>query len=169
MVTSTRKKVSINAKQLRELIIRPTLKHLDAWSVEAEDLLMGTAAQESHLGTYIKQLGTGPALGIFQMEPKTEVDIYNNYLEFREDLKKKVDYCSHGYGDNPLVGNLYYAAAMARVHYLRVPESLPKKSDYSEKEYIVQLALYWKAYYNTPLGKGTPEEFMANYLKYVVE
>ena len=49
-------------------------------SQEAENLLMGTAAQESALGEYIRQLGNGPALGIFQMEPETFDDIVRNYL-----------------------------------------------------------------------------------------
>ena len=41
----------------------------------AIDLLMGTCAQESHMGTYLRQLGGGPALGIFQMEPFTFLDL----------------------------------------------------------------------------------------------
>jgi hypothetical protein len=162
--------MSINAKQLREYVIRPTLKEMELWSEEAEDLLMGTAAQESHLGTYIHQLGGGPALGIYQMEPNTHNDILNNYLSYREELLEDVEqYCTGVDLNRDLMCSLHYATAMARVHYLRVPESLPSKSDLSPKEYIVQLASYWKSYYNTPLGAGTMEEFMENYLKYVVE
>ena len=36
----------------------------------AIDLLLGTAAQESAFGTYLRQVN-GPALGAFQMEPAT--------------------------------------------------------------------------------------------------
>ena len=156
--------MSIDAKQLRELVIRPTLSYLELWSEEAEDLLMGTAAQESHLGTYLMQLGGGPALGIFQMEPATHKDILVNYLSYRKDLESKVGASDEAEG---MVGNLYYATVMARIHYLRVPEALPNKSELSDTQYVQELASYWKSYYNTPLGKGTVEEFIENYRKYV--
>lgn len=171
--------MTINKEQLRELIIRPTLKHLNLWSVEAEDLLMGTAAQESHLGTYVKQVGGGPALGIFQMEPNTHDDIWGSYLKYKRSIANLVEdessSINHQYNEsdgdsvasNELIGNLRYAAAMARVHYLRVPESLPSKSELPAHNYVHELASYWKAYYNTPRGAGTIEEFIVNYNKYV--
>lgn len=51
-------------------VVRPVLRVMSAWSQPAEDLVMGTAAQESRL-TYLRQLGGGPALGLWQMEPAT--------------------------------------------------------------------------------------------------
>lgn len=160
--------MSINKDQLRQLIIRPTLEYLDLWSEAAENLLMGTAAQESQLGTYIHQLGKGPALGIYQMEPATHHDIYLNYLKFNYKLSMQVGNLIvgipfPGYDDpEEMIGNLYYATAMCRVHYLRVPKPLPGADD------LDALAAYWKKYYNTPLGKGTAEEFISNYKKYVI-
>lgn len=56
--------------QLRELITH-VLKKYDLHSDNAVELLMLTAAVESNLGHYIKQVGGGPALGIFQCEPAT--------------------------------------------------------------------------------------------------
>lgn len=38
------------ADDLRHLVIRDTLNYLDDWSLAAENLLLGTAAQESGLG-----------------------------------------------------------------------------------------------------------------------
>lgn len=68
--------MSINCEQLRLYVIRPTLEKIELWSEAAENLLLGTTAQESHMGTYIKQVGKGPALGIYQMEPATHKDIW---------------------------------------------------------------------------------------------
>lgn len=146
--------MSINAKQLRELIISPTLHDMGMWSESAENLLMGTAAQESHLGHYIKQVGKGPALGIYQCEPVTHDDVVKwgrakGLLEFES--------CSPG----RLVYDLKYATMIARLHYYRVPKALPSADD------IEGIAEYWKRYYNSSLGKGKPEEFVRNYAKYV--
>ena len=79
----------MDKRQLRNLI-RRVLIGIGGYSEEAENLLMGTAAQESALGEYIRQLGNGPALGIFQMEPETFDDIVRNYLSYRPDLCRKV-------------------------------------------------------------------------------
>jgi len=57
-------------EHLREMI-QFVLKNYDLYSRDAEELLMLTAACESNLGHYFKQLGNGPALGIFQVEPAT--------------------------------------------------------------------------------------------------
>lgn len=155
----------INKDQLRKYVIRPTLKYLDLWSESAEDLLMGTSAQESQLGTYLHQLGNGPALGIYQMEPATQKDIWENFLAYRPDLKKKISDISAikfmYEGDNQMMWNLAYATAMCRIHYLRVPEALPAYNN------LEAYAAYWKKYYNTPLGAGTEKEFVENYRKYV--
>jgi hypothetical protein len=148
----------INPVQFRELIVRPTLQSMDAWSEAAENLLMGTAMQESHL-TYLKQLGGGPALGVYQMEPATCGDIWDNYLHHRSELRSIVSKFQATWkgDDSELVWNLTYATAMCRVHYLRVSEALPDALD------ILGLASYWKSYYNTPLGAGTVNEFIENY------
>lgn len=158
--------MSINKDQLRALIIRPTLQYLNLWSEAAENLLMGTAAQESQLGTYIHQLGNGPALGIYQMEPNTYDDIYINYLSFKYELGTKVGNLLvglpfHRNDSEEVVGNLYYATAMCRIHYLRIPHPLPDADD------LPGLAAYYKKYYNTPLGAATEQQFIDNYKKYV--
>lgn len=124
---------------------------------ETVELLMGTCAQESHLGKYRRQLGGGPALGIFQMEPATFRDIRDNYLAYHEDLRNKIMEISGVSALEPedLVENDRLAVCMARAHYSRVREAIPASLD--------GWARYWKQYYNTPLGKGTVEEFVANY------
>ena len=144
-------------KQLREVIIKPVLETLGLYSKEAEDLLYGTACVESGCGEYIVQVGKGPAKGIFQMEPATARDIYANFLKYKPDLQARVDAlrCDGLSLEENLTGNLYYATAMCRVHYLRQPGAIPKDS-YGQ-------ARYWKDFYNTALGKGTVEKYLKAY------
>jgi hypothetical protein len=147
----------INTAQLRSLI-RETLIQLGKYSLPAENLLLGTASQESQCGTYIEQLGDGPARGIFQMEPATEHDIWVNYLTYKKDLRQALfDTCGRSEAGPWLKYDLAYQICMARIHYLRVPHALPQPDD------IQGLAHYWKKYYNTDLGQGREEEFIQNY------
>jgi hypothetical protein len=142
------------------------MEPLIPYSVAAEELLLGTAAQESRLGQYVKQWPTGPALSIYQMESDTHDDIWNNYLAYRADLASVVRgfAAQHVFsGSEPgalsreMVGNIYYATAMARVHYRRVAESLPHAGN------LLGMASYWKRFFNTGRGAGSQEEFMRNY------
>lgn len=153
----------MDPKQLRELI-EDVLKEMGLYSEAAVELLLLTAAQESHCGKYIRQLGGGPALGIFQMEPATHADIWMNYLVHRKDLASKVNYVAGATSvEDSLTmrGNLIYQIAMARIHYLRVKEELPN-GDYFE------MAKYWKKYWNTYKGAGTVEEAIENYRRFVI-
>lgn len=168
--------MTINAKQFREFIVRPTLKYLEPeipYSTEAEDLLVMTAAHESHLGTYLKQVN-GPALGVYQMERETEKDICFNFLLYRNELAKKVSNLCFSEveiytGLNETIGNLFLATAMARVHYYRDKEAIPKEKDYpTRSEYIDVLGAYAKRVYNTELGKATAKQYVKDYLKYGV-
>ena len=137
-------------------VIRPTLYRINLWSKEAECLLLGTALVESKL-KHLVQI-KGPALGVYQMEPVTHDDIYENYLRYRPDLLHAVrNMLVKSDGDSEFIveqlkGNLYYATAMARIHYLRRPEALPVRSNW------YAMAKYWKDHYNTHKGKGTVEK-----------
>jgi len=160
--------VSIDVKQLRKYVIQPSLKHIGLYSAAAENLLVLTAAQESQAGKYIHQLGNGPACGIFQMEPATHDDIWRNYLEYKPVLRETISNLDlpNLWGSaigtaQEMCGNMYYAAAMCRLHYLRVPTPLPNEHD------TPALALYWKRWYNTPLGSGTAQQAIDNYRRFV--
>lgn len=149
--------------QFRVNIVRPVLQAVGAGGREAENLVLGTALQESNL-RYLRQLGDGPARGIYQMEPATHDDIWDNYLRYRPGLHEAVsafDVVGQDRHDQ-LVWNLAYATAMCRVHYRRVPEPLPGADD------IPGLAGYWKQHYNTPLGRGTVDEFVEKFERYVI-
>lgn len=156
--------MSFDKNQFRINIIDPVLKSMDLWSESAVNLLLGTCAVESDFGTYLVQKPNGPALGIYQMEPNTYIDIYNNYLSYRIGLKDLIIKSTRtisrpNYYD--MITNLWYATAMARVHYLRIPEKLPSHND------IDGLANYWKLYYNTPDGKGATQKFIEKYHQYI--
>lgn len=158
--------MGIDKNQLKGLI-EETLKEIGLYSEHATNLILGTIAQESRFGTYIKQLGTGPALGVCQMEPNTFKDISDNYLKgplMSKRLKLKMTIGSkcgvHNWRAKEMVHNLKFAIALCRVHYLRRPEALPTD--------LVGYAAYWKRYYNTYLGAGTEEEFIRNYKEYVL-
>lgn len=153
----------MDLKQLLTLVVRPALEYVGIHSEAAEQLVMGTITQESR-GMYIQQLGGGPALGIVQMEPATHADLWENFIRFRPGLRDKLQslasYRNPGAAvplADELVFNLWYAVAMARVHYLRQKEALPKAGD------VVGMANYWKRYYNTEHGKGKPSEFLEQF------
>jgi hypothetical protein len=157
--------MAFDPSQFRDFISR-VLTDLGLCSDSAVELLLGTAAQESGFGTYLQQI-KGPARGVFQMEPATERDIWDNFLCFNDRLAlshriRDLSGAWRGGCDSfALEGNLIYQTAMCRVHYLRVPSPLPAAND------LVALANYWKRHYNTFQGKGTPQEFVRNYHQYV--
>jgi len=153
--------MGLNPQQFRKEVVRETLLAADMWSRAAENLICGTAYQESGL-KWLRQLKNGPALGVYQMEPKTHDDIWKNYLKYRDGIGSLV----HEFlADKPgkleqLKTNLAYATIMCRIHYLRQPDPLPEADD------IEGLAHYWKQFYNTESGKGTIPEFIHNYREF---
>lgn len=142
----------MDAKHLYEYVIVPTLDNLGLNHPGAAELLLGTAMVESRL-KYLRQLSDGPALGLYQMEPATHDDIWVNYLAWRKDYRLKIETLVSHWPPGPtqLIGNLWYATAMARMLYRRVPARLPGLC--AEK-----MALYHKKYYNTYLGATKVEE-----------
>lgn len=146
--------------QFRTLVIRPVLETLRLDGEAAEQLILGTALQESGL-RYLKQLGDGPALGVFQMEPRTHDDIWLNFLAFKPELAERVKSLVAAPISEALAGNLWYACAMCRIHYRRVPRPLPAAGD------IEAQAAYWKVYYNSSRGKGRVSEYIDNWTRYM--
>lgn len=167
----------MNKIELTELVT-VTLRKLHSltngkikFSLGAVDLILGTIAQESAFGKYREQLGNGPAMGIVQMEGATAIDIFSNYLKYRQAYKtavlslarQDVDCNNIKSLNNCLKSDDEFAIAMCRIHYLRAPAKLPNHGD------VGGYASYWKRYYNTELGAGTVEEFKYNWSKYLGE
>jgi len=146
----------INPKQLRELVIRPALELVGMYSPAAEQLVLGTACHESECGQWLRQIG-GPALGVYQMEPATHNDIVTHYLMADADRYNSVLKTiggGHFYPER-LVFDLRYATVFCRLHYRRASAPLPEAHCWDD------IAAYWKSHYNTKLGKGKPEQFLA--------
>ena len=150
----------LDIDQLRRLIIRPALEAIHLHSEAAEELVLGTALQESAL-RYLQQLGNGPALGLWQMEPATHDDIHANFLKYKPDIAGRVNSLAVVPSAMTMTGNLWYAAAMCRIHYYRAPEALPEAGQLNAQ------AALWKKRYNTELGKGTAAEYVANWRRFM--
>lgn len=148
----------LDVEQYRRNVVRPTLEYLAPeipYSLAAEALIVATAACESEL-VFLRQRGSGPALGLLQMEPATERDNWENFLAYNTVLRKKlISMCGVRHLD--LVGNLPYQVAMARIKYYRDPRRLPSAFDKRGQ------AETWKRVYNTPQGAGTVERFLDHY------
>ena len=147
----------INPYHMRDLIIAPTLRHLGLYSKSAERLLLLTWFHESTVGnfTMLRQVGGGPAIGPYQIEPDTHTDNFKTFLNFpgNENLRMRVvelaSLFSKSYDEqgkviiahSELVTNFAYATAQARIKYWRVPAPLPAPYD------VQGIAEYWHKYY----------------------
>ena len=159
----------MDAQQLLDNIIKPTHEYMGGnyASKNASMLSLATAAIESKCGYYIKQVG-GPALGIWQMEPETLHDIYDNcdaIVNNNTELYKNLDsldlfdvYTTGETLEAGLVISPMYACAMARLKYSMDSAPLP---DYNN---IRQVYDYYKRIYNTPLGASTYPKFKQAWL-----
>lgn len=145
--------MAYNYKQFKSLIER-SLKELDEelCTPAAVNLLLGTAAQESRFGTYLVQM-RGPAIGAFQMEPATFRWVQQKYGDTYKTVKFRVP--------EAMEWDLRLAIIMCRLRYRPIAKELPDATN------IQGLAKYWKEFYNTASGKGTVEEFIANYNMYL--
>lgn len=148
-------------EELRQLV-SDTLYAIGKSSPDAINLIMGIIAQESDFGRFRKQLGGGPALGICQIEPTT-FQALNAYLFKRNKAlhKRMLEVCNvSSLNSIDLISNDKLSICMCRVFFLRFTEKLPST--------IEGYAKLWKLRYNTYKGKGTEEQFIENYKKYVL-
>lgn len=157
----------MNAQQLLDYIVKPALKYMGGGydSIESRYLMMATAAIESDCGYYIKQIG-GPALGIWQMEPDTHGDIWQNcdaltkskFIDLINNLGIGAYYPLNDHED--LTSSPLYACAMARLKYAMDPKALPV---YTGAPHLDMPAFYevYKRVYNTEHGKSTFDKWCA--------
>lgn len=153
----------LNINQFRELIVKSSLNDLLLYSKEAEELMIFTCAVESLGGTYLRQV-KGPALGIYQMEPETHNDIWQNYIYYQTPLKMRflTNFNIIRMPDESrMIYDLRYATAMARIHYSRITERLPNADDENA------IWEYYKKYYNTEKGAATKDESISKYHDFV--
>lgn len=107
-------------------------------------LMLGTAMVESNL-QYLQQV-RGPAMGLWQVEPRTHADCWQNFLAFRPDMHAAFrELCVFDPSPEEMRWNLLYGCAMARLVYWRAPEALPDLDAYG-------LAGYHERHFNTERG-----------------
>ncbi|GAG93875.1 unnamed protein product, partial [marine sediment metagenome] len=123
--------MSYNKEQFESLIRRVLVAELgkELCTDAAVNLLLGTAAQESLFGTYMRQV-RGPAMGVFQIEPATFNWLKEKYNKDYPHLSKVIV--------EDLEWDLALAIIFARLRYRAVPAALPIADD------IHALAAYWK-------------------------
>ncbi len=143
----------LDTRQLKVEIVRPALQALGLWSRAAENLVTGTALVESR-AAYLRQVGGGPALGLWQMEPATHDDCWKNWLcapaRSRQATALRQMIGSLNPSAELMISNLLYAAGVARIRYQRVATPLPDATD------AAGLSQYHKDFYNTPQGAADP-------------
>lgn len=149
------------SQQVLDLVIKPLLGLLGNMDSESARLLMVyTGAVETgydNLRQVLQSGNYGAGYGWWQMEEAT----YNSlvkYLNTEPDLRKRI--LSACFLDmmppfETLIWNQRFACAMSRVKYWIRPEPLPSPND------LEGLARYWKKFYNSDLGDGTIERFIA--------
>lgn len=122
---------------------------------------MGTCALESDGGSFLVE-ENGPALGIFQMEPKTHDDLWRTFLPVNPKLTHDmIQICRMAIKPTAdmMVYHLFYATAMARVFYARIKEPIPTN--------LESQAAYYKEHWNTKAGKSTIQEYIDCYNRFI--
>lgn len=159
--------MGICAAELRQWVIKPTLKRLGVYSKAAENLLLATAAQESGLGSHLKPAGQR-ALGIYQIHSLAHRHIWDDHLALHSDMASLVrglasqhDFLSQPHAE--LATNLSYATAIAWFMYAR-----HENFSLSKDNTMTELASLWKRYYH-PKSKVSIEDFSKNVNRYVSE
>lgn len=149
----------INCEQLRKYIVRPTLEGLGLWSQSAENLILGTAAQETNMGYYIMSIKPYVDYGIYQLNHSTHDWVLKALLRRPQSAAyvKTIALCKF----DEMVYNLAYQTALVRHYYYSFKEPLPRHDD------IEAMAKYYKLYYNTSAGAATWQQFAENYKRYV--
>ena len=128
-------------------------------SESAVKLLLMIAAHESGMFYWVRQM-SGPALGLWQMEPVgyREVCRYVNLREerFSPSLVEKVRQREFEW----LGLDQVYACQCARVFLMAEPMVLPDEGDHEG------LACYAKMYWNTESGSAVVEDYLGAYERF---
>ena len=159
-----------NQSQYLDAVDKVNTMYTDAGYGDVGQFMKNMAATESNigadsLGDYsfgatqidpikyqdIVQRATGP-------EGEKRVNLANTFL--REELDRP-DFDILGLDLTQEGHNPYISAALTRMGLLNIPESVPQT--------LEGQANYWKKYWNTEAGKGTPEHFMAQSRHYFPE
>ena len=136
-------------------IIDWSLDNLSMNSKDASSLVYRTGMAESGY-RHLSQMGSGPAVGFFQVEPATIDDTWNNYAVYRKPIMAVLKDMGFDPDDSRMrvMSSIALQAAFCRLKYRRDRLAIPPADD------IHAQAAYWKRVYNTVLGKGSVEHFI---------
>ena len=161
--------MSLDIRQVVEHVIGPTLRDMASAhetpqmaSESAGALMLGTGAHESGRFRYIQQLGGGPAMGLWQVEPATAKWLDDDILERGAYSRLRQYFFEIGGPPGPdrheaMRWNLRLSCAYARLRYWVVPKAIPPADDEQA------LAKYFKVFYNTAHGKATEQDWIDAY------
>lgn len=152
----------MDPSQLLQYIIKPAVMAMAPRfdSKGACVLLLATAAQETHCGQYVHQLG-GPALGFLQCEPATHEDVWQ-WAVRNAPGEVPATMPSHA----RLMWDWRYATQIARLLYASWGIS-PLDDGVDDAWQAYELWSRYKKRYNSYLGAATKEQFAANWNRYV--
>ena len=127
---------------------------------KALQLLLGTAAQETHYGTFLDPTTYGAGVGVTQHDPIGFYDVRDRLRDRHKDkVRDRFGIDMNAVEHRELAYSPLLALIWCRAHYKLVPEEIPTT--------IEGLANYWKRYYNTEAGRGTSSEFIENYHRFI--
>ncbi len=126
---------------------------------KAVQLMLETAAQETHLGRYRDPTPAGAGRGLFQCDEVGFIDVVQRMrpadaAAIRQRWGVHIELIEWRHLDfSPLL-----AAIFCRMKYRLRPEIIPAS--------LEGRAAYWKWFYNTARGKGTEREYITNALRW---
>ncbi|MBB2155185.1 hypothetical protein HLH33_02485 [Gluconacetobacter diazotrophicus] len=134
-------------------IVAPVVLDLDIPGDEFARVQLMTGIGNAETGYRTRRQVDGPALGYWQVEPRTHDDLWRNWLCARPALAEVArSYLPSQFEDRPdaqaLVLSDRYAACIATLVFYRSPVALPPRGNARAQ------CAAWKAGYNTSLGAG---------------
>jgi hypothetical protein len=123
------------------------------WGLHSDhcvELLAMLAAHESLGGKHRRQIGGGPALGLFQIEPVT----HNSVWDHSDTIKSRAARFGIKEDVSRLEADDRYSIFVARHYLLMDSNPLPKTPE--------AMAQYCKSYWNRT-GKATPAKYLNDY------
>ena len=156
--------MNINAEELRECIIHPVLNLCGDYSLSAETLLLGTAAQQSQLEWFFNANGTN-TYGIYQITPNMHQAVWDEYLINDENLASSIRGLASQRAflkapHEELAVNLNYTTAIAWLHYKKSGVTLPSAFD------IPAMAQQWQKAFGQH-SKALKKDFCGNFYRFI--
>lgn len=118
----------------------------------ATEFLVMAASHESHAGEYRVQLGGGPALGLYQIEPDTHDSIWDE-CDIIDEVARR---CGYKRNVALLENDDAYSTFIARMYLAMDKNPLPSRHD------VFKMAEYCKSYWNRT-GKATKRDYLVKY------